>query len=676
MAPDPGIIIRTVGVNFEKLIPDEAHKAAIRDAVNRVHKATILATELLNLHVRRTLEELDGAGLENVFIGNWLIKAYYEVTACEVSTKGAPVVPSELRETRERFMPPFAPVDRKGLTQIMKSECDNLAVVAKNNIWMHFRKRVASHARRVHRLSEADLKALPKDEWRARKLQILQVGEDLCRPPSEQYRSPPHFHEWIRAERTRLGIDAAVGDWKDKPLLYHLKAHPTRFLSAMRLMSQEKEADAQLQSERPDGVKVGGAFALFPLRRSLVPRHIHLDQKALRQLLGLGDSEYKKARAKEAHQARKRRKTETGRIETESATLDAPAPKKRNRREKSELVDEKAEAFGQILDLRAAKLRQRDRFNWSFTTDGVCARLNCVHASQPNAGELKAMPKRGLFAIDELKRVSRLPDTHVVGIDPGVREIVVAVDQDNVKGTSVRYTQQERLRDQRSRQYEDERRREKPFEVSEAEHELARYNSRSASLATFAAYCAQRHTWLEACLSFYAQIGHRRRRWKKYIKTQQSESRLYKRLEDMHSKDDSRQLVLAYGSWGAVAGVGSSAVKRGNPPTIGVGLMRKLAKRFVVCLTPEHHTSSICNKCLGPCGPWAEMEEKMGKKIRGLRVCQDDRCKLPINRDRNGAANIGLNFSRLMEDKPPIKQMSNEELEFHRINCCMACDDV
>jgi hypothetical protein len=85
----------------------------------------------------------------------------------------------------------------------------------------------------VHRLSKADLNALPKDERRARKLQILQVGEDLFRPPSEPYRSPPHFHEWIRAERARLGIDAAVGDWNDQPLLYHLKAHPTRFLSAI-----------------------------------------------------------------------------------------------------------------------------------------------------------------------------------------------------------------------------------------------------------------------------------------------------------------------------------------------------------------------------------------------------------------------------------------------------------
>jgi hypothetical protein len=41
------------------------------------------------------------------------------------------------------------------------------------------------------------------------------------------------------------------------------------------------------------------------------------------------------------------------------------------------------------------------------------------------------MPSRGLYSIDELKRVSRLQDMHVVGIDPGKRELVAAVDRDD-----------------------------------------------------------------------------------------------------------------------------------------------------------------------------------------------------------------------------------------------------
>ena len=72
--------------------------------------------------------------------------------------------------------------------------------------------------------------------------------------------------------------------------------------------------------------------------------------------------------------------------------------------------------------------------------------------------------------------------------------------------------------------------------------------------------------------------------------------------------------------------------------------MRKLSKRFVVALTPEHGTSKTCCKCLGPCGPWKEVEEERKTKSRGLRICQDEGCKLPVNRGRLGASNVGLIF--------------------------------
>ena len=655
MAPDPGGSDqgkRTVACNFEPLVPDEAHKAAIRDAVHRTHKATILATELLNLHVRRCLQERSGVGLDHILTPNWLLNAYNEVTTGRVPTKVMP----ELRDTRDRFMPPFEAVDRRGLTQVLAYECRNLATVAANNVWMHFQRRVLAHVRLAFKLDAEAYGALSKDEKRTRHLHLLQVAEDVCRPPSQPLRSPGEHHPWIALERIRLGIDAAVGEWKGRPLLYHLKCHPERFLASMSMMSSEREATG------------AAAFSLFPLRRSLVPRHIRFDQKALRDLLGLGGSEFTK------HQAVKRRRT----TEAGDAVADIDAgPPRRERRNKAAMMNEKAQVFGEVLNLRAAKIRQRERFDFAFTTDGVSARLQCSAAvnGKRNAGHLTSLPSRGIHAIDELKRVSRIEELHVVGIDPGIREIVVAVDQDAPKdGSPVRYTQRQRLRDLRSRQYTDEGRRAKPCEVSIAEESLANHNSRSAGLCTFCAYCHKRHAVMDGCLAFYAEKDHRRRRWKTYIKTQQSEERLYERLRSIHKKEDTRRLVLAYGAWGATDG--ASCVKRGNPPAIGVGLMRKLSKRFVVALTPEHGTSKTCCKCLGPCGPWKEVEERRKTKIRGLRICQDEGCKLPMNRDRLGASNIGLNFCRLFRGQTPMRTMSDEEREFHRlqIGCCMTCD--
>ena len=654
MAPDPGPEerTRTVACNFETLVPSEKHKAAIRDAVHRTHKATLLATELLNLHIRRCLEECDGKSLEHAFSPNWLLNAYYEVTAGRVAAKTVP----ELRETRDRFMPQFEAVDRKGLTQILTYECRNLATVAANNVWMHFQKRVLGHVRLKLGFGAEAYAALSKDEKRMHKLHRMQVAEDLCRPPSKPCRSPNEYHAWIAEERTRLGIDAAVGDWSDKPLLYHLKSHPERFLASMRAMSAEREAAG------------GAAFSLFPLRRTLVPRHIRFDQKALRDLLSLGRSEFTKQQA-----SKKRRTSEAG--DSVRCDGDAHAAPKRKRRTKAAMVEEKEEVFGEVLNLRAAKIRQRHLFQFAFTTDGVSARLQCAKAGASKHPDSSAsLPQRGIHAIDELKRVSRLEQLHVVGIDPGIREILVAVDQDDPKHISpVRYTQRQRLKDLRSRQYADELRRTKPEAVVAAEHDLANYNSRTASLNTFASYCRKRHETLDTCVMFYAQADHRRRRWKTYIKGQQSEERLYGRLKALHKKGDTRRLVLAYGAWGATDG--SSCIKRGNPPTIGVGLMRKLSKRFVVSLTPEHGTSQTCCKCLGRCAPWTAVEEKMNCKIRGLRICQDESCELPINRDRLGATNIGLNFCRLFRGETPIRTMTAEEREFHRLSVegCTEC---
>ena len=96
-----------------KLIPDARHLDLIRQAVVKVHKATIFATELLNLHIRRLLEEDINADLKDCFSANWVLNAYNEVTYSGRKVK----VVSELQETKRQCMPPFDPPDRSGVQQ-------------------------------------------------------------------------------------------------------------------------------------------------------------------------------------------------------------------------------------------------------------------------------------------------------------------------------------------------------------------------------------------------------------------------------------------------------------------------------------------------------------------------------------------------------------------------------
>jgi hypothetical protein len=52
--------------------------------------------------------------------------------------------------------------------------------------------------------------------------------------------------------------------------------------------------------------------------------------------------------------------------------------------------------------------------------------------------------------------------------------------------------------------------------------------------------------------------------------------------------------------------------------------------------------------------------------------------RLPQNRDRTGASNIGMQFfffARLFTGRGPIRSMTAEDLELHRHSLCLECDE-
>jgi len=657
MAPDPGSEY-TVRCALRKAVLESTHLESIRNAVVRVNRSTYHATELLNLYVRDRIENHDGTGLDLVFTQNWLLNAYYAVSIgtgnhqAKIDTNVQSVFDAHMKDTFDR-------PTRIGLTQALTYECINLAAVGSTNVWMHFCKRVLSHVRTHFALDETAYNALTKDQRRARKLALLQVADDLCRNPSIACRSPADYHTWIASERSRLGIDAAVETWGDKPILWHLKVKPHRFLVAMHTMSLYTHAAGRK------------ALALFPLRRSHVPRHIRFDKKVLDDLLKFG------CRAAAA----KAKKAEG--VDPSSQPPKGRAPKRK--RDDPSLLEEKAEVFNKVLDLRAAGVHRRRHFAFAFTTDGVSLHIN-METPGKKAGKkdkevkLSSMPVRGIHSIDALKYAAKLEEMHVIGIDPGKRELIVAVDRDDPKTKPVvRYTLDQRRRDMRTRQYADQVNRSRPYQVMEAEEDLSHFNSKAPSLAEFARFGAERRRLLREHAeihAFYDALEHRNRRRKSAIKAQKSEARLFNRLRGMHdSKTDSRTLVLAYGAYGMVAGRPNMVGNKGNPPAIGVGLMNKLSKHFVVAPTPEHYTSKTCVKCGGLCGPHPTLKTKKNKEVRGLRVCQHEGCGLFQNRDKTGATNIGLQFQKLVCGQKPIRVMSDEEVEFNRLALCTECHD-
>lgn len=179
--------IRTVGCSLQKLIPDVGQLDAIRQAVAATHRATILATELLNMHLRRMLT-IPGSNLSVFFNASWLLNAYNEVTLGKRKVK----VVDSLRETFDLCMPAFTAPDRTGIQQCLLYDARNLATVAATGVWMHFHKRILSHVRRAFALSEEQYAGLSNEERRRRKLELMQMAADLCRSPSTTNQSPAH----------------------------------------------------------------------------------------------------------------------------------------------------------------------------------------------------------------------------------------------------------------------------------------------------------------------------------------------------------------------------------------------------------------------------------------------------------------------------------------------------
>ena len=84
--------------------------------------------------------------------------------------------------------------------------------------------------------------------------------------------------------------------------------------------------------------------------------------------------------------------------------------------------------FAEVIDVRTVRTTNKWIIKDGFTTDGICARVQQQRVQCPPKKRQAptSLPRRGIWAIDELKRVSRLEDLHVVGIDPGKKELVRA----------------------------------------------------------------------------------------------------------------------------------------------------------------------------------------------------------------------------------------------------------
>ena len=305
----------TIACNLDKLIPDAKIRKKLQRAVLEVHKATTLASELINLHIRRLLgttppipmDELV-AKFKNLYNASWVKTNVYMLVSFH--SKGGKRKPADesVCETFKLHMDKGERADRQHTSnQALMHESRALIAAARNMMWMHFRAHILKHVKVRLALSEADYKRASAEEKKRHRTMVSQVADDMLRPPGAARSSPSQHHTWLEDEQERIGLGRGLSrvsetvqllptllelltgmplcymqvitDWngKNQHLLTHLKNRPEAFLPVLAFLAKERDAGTQ------EGQALSG-LSLFPLRRSNVPCHMHVDVDVLHQL--------------------------------------------------------------------------------------------------------------------------------------------------------------------------------------------------------------------------------------------------------------------------------------------------------------------------------------------------------------------------------------------------------
>lgn len=720
---------RVIALGLATVVPNALHCAQIEDAVRRIHRITIDATELVALHIARCVEEdLDLPVVSATF---------YKMAMMLVTVgKGAlRSVDHELRTTRNS-MDAVRPVSRVGLDQLMMAQSITLASNFDVNLCTHFRKRVARYVR----LLRSDSSPENADDRKQWKLDTMMIASDVCKGGRDViFASRPEFHDMVRTLRERLETSAFASTSMES----NVRSHQSALIRATHRMNAAFEAAEKR------------CLSVCPLRRNLTPAFVQIDTQGIRQILGMPATDYEKNRARTSAKRRANRTARDARnlrLRAEAAfpvqrrvrqpivglDVDSDAVRiavtrlqrawrrvahrhvcalarahlrqltmlqsavrrwvrrtTRARRHASEtraagLQKSKDDIWNDVLRLDRAvvKRRRADVFAGSLRTDGVSVRLLFRSTAGGGAGVKRKrtrtenvapvgapedpIPTRGLYAIDQLKHLTRLQSAQIIGADPGKRELLVCVDADAPTGArrqpSVRYTAAQRRHEMRSARHASEMARTTPHALKASMNAMTDTNSRSSSLQELTRYFRRRREWLYDGLEHFETSRYRRRRWQRFIGEQESVSKFVARIRSLR-RDADTPMVLGYGSWGGIAGRAGAACNRHHPPCIGVGLRRRLSRHFCVVSTPEHMTSKTCSLCGGRCGPCAEVdafhrERKLSDarasddpsdvrraerfSVRGLRRCHNVACAAYLNRDHNAARNIQMRCKALL----------------------------
>lgn len=297
---------RTIAVCLTKLLVDApASLPIIESAVQRVHRVVLHATEAIAFLM---LEDIEAgvAGTDLLPIGdhgmvNSMFNGVVDKTTARPGTPNH-AAQQRVRSAFSRIHPDGSRVEADNLSQLLASESRYYIATLKTGLLRHFRKRVQRYCKLKLRLSDSEYAHLTEERRKQQTERVLLTTTDVCRPGWQPKVSDDADAAFVRQTRTMLGLEPMEwsppdkrGNPRKKTLNDLIKANPQHFLPGMASLNRAF-ADA---GER--------TFRLVPMRSSLAPRFITIDQQALRQL-GLVGKDTRVSTDKDALQRRREQK--------------------------------------------------------------------------------------------------------------------------------------------------------------------------------------------------------------------------------------------------------------------------------------------------------------------------------------------------------------------------------
>jgi len=296
-------------------------------------------------------------------------------------------------------------------------------------------------------------------------------------------------------------------------------------------------------------------------------------------------------------------------------------------------------------------------FNGEISTDGIAVSILLVRKDKYNPNgknNILHIKKPKNFSIDRYiddldeKEMAKFKKYNVVGIDPGIADLLFCVSENKINVKTFRYSNIQRIKETKSKKYTKILENDKVGikidnkTIKEIETKLSDYDKKSCIYKNVKAYIKNKNKINETLKEYYKKELYRKLKWYGFINRQKSEQKMINNFKKIFGNQ--KETIIAIGDWEQKKNI------KYCPPTKGIGFRNLFRKNgYNIFLVDEFNTSKMnyynhqenekFRKRINP-RPWKTDIRLYHGLLRSKSVPNGKSEQILVNRDKNGALNI------------------------------------